>query len=248
VKARRPVRIAVFASGEGSNLGALLARFPPGGDPEVALVVSDRPGIGALRRAAHADVPSAIVRPRDFASSDAFGEALLALLRDRRIDLLVLAGYLRKLPAAVVGAFAGRAVNVHPALLPAFGGPGMYGARVHAAVLAEGAAESGASVHFVDAEYDRGPVIARAHVPVLAGDTVEELGARVLAAEHELLPDVVARVARGDVRLGPGGEVEWRAPLKGGGEVRVESGFRAPEPRAGERPRNAAPAADRREA
>jgi phosphoribosylglycinamide formyltransferase-1 len=173
----------------------------------VALVVSNRADAGALERARAAGVPSEVVPPETFSSPEAFGERLLELLREHRIDLVVLAGFLRRIPATVVAAYLGRMVNIHPALLPRYGGPGMYGSRVHAAVLAAGERESGASVHFVDPEYDRGPVIAQARVPVLSSDTVDSLSRRVLEAEHRLLPQVVELIARGWVHLGPDGTV-----------------------------------------
>jgi formyltetrahydrofolate-dependent phosphoribosylglycinamide formyltransferase len=207
-------RIAVFASGGGSNLRALLARFLPGASPEVTLVVSDQAESGALRRARQARIPTETARPEDFPSAESYGEHLLRVLSEHAIDLVVLAGFLRKLPANVVDALPGRIVNVHPALLPRFGGKGMYGGRVHAAVLAAGDKESGPSVHFVDAEYDHGPLIAQRRVPVLPSDTVETLSKRVLAAEHELLPEVVARLAAGTVRLGQDGKVEMDDPME----------------------------------
>jgi folate-dependent phosphoribosylglycinamide formyltransferase PurN len=120
----------------------------------------------------------------------------LALFRRHDIALVVLAGFLRRVPAEVVAAFRGRILNIHPALLPSFGGAGMYGSRVHAAVLASGAQESGCTVHLVDEEYDRGPILAQRRVPVLPDDTVETLAARVLASEHQLLPAVVRDIAR----------------------------------------------------
>jgi folate-dependent phosphoribosylglycinamide formyltransferase PurN len=116
-------------------------------------------------------------------------------LERQQADLLVLAGYLKLVPAPVIEAYRGRVINIHPALLPAFGGKGMYGHRVHEAVLASGARESGATVHLVDEAYDRGPVLAQARVPVLPGDTAEQLAARVLEAEHRLLPVVVLAAA-----------------------------------------------------
>jgi folate-dependent phosphoribosylglycinamide formyltransferase PurN len=119
---------------------------------------------------------------------------LLAALGDA--DLVVLAGYVKLVPREVVARFRGRMINIHPALLPAFGGPGMYGRRVHEAVLASGAAVSGATVHYVDEQYDRGPIIAQQPVPVQPGDTPDTLAARVLAVEHELLPNVVLALAR----------------------------------------------------
>jgi folate-dependent phosphoribosylglycinamide formyltransferase PurN len=155
----------------------------------IALVVSDRDA-EALRRAEERGWPAArLADPAD-------GGAWLALLREHRIDLLVLAGYLKLVPREVVAAYRGRIINIHPALLPRHGGPGMYGRRVHAAVLAAGDRESGASVHLVDEVYDRGEVLAQERVPVLPGDTPESLAARVLEAEHRLLPAVVREAAR----------------------------------------------------
>jgi len=119
---------------------------------------------------------------------------LLAALGDAH--LVVLAGYLKLVPGAVVSRFRGRMINIHPALLPEFGGPGMYGPRVHEAVLASGARESGATVHFVDEQFDRGAIIAQERVPVMKGDTPETLAARVLEAEHRLLPRIVLELAR----------------------------------------------------
>jgi formyltetrahydrofolate-dependent phosphoribosylglycinamide formyltransferase len=185
----------VLASGGGTNLQALLDALRDSPRARVALVVSDRPDAGALERARGAGIPTAVLRdPTDPVS-------VLAALHDA--DLVVLAGYLKLVPPAVVARFRWRMINIHPALLPAFGGPGMYGRRVHAAVLASGAAESGASVHYVDEEFDRGPVIAQARVPVLPGDTPETLAARVLEAEHRLLPSVVLELARRGIPNNP---------------------------------------------
>jgi phosphoribosylaminoimidazolecarboxamide formyltransferase/IMP cyclohydrolase len=152
---------------------------------------------------------------------DSWGRRLLDLLRHHGIGLVVLAGFLRRVPAGVVRPYRGRIVNVHPALLPRHGGRGMYGPRVHAAVLAAGDAESGATVHFVDERYDEGPVIARARVPVLAGDSPETLAARVLEQEHRLLPEVVARFARGEIHLTEDGVVTVTGrSTEGGGKAR----------------------------
>lgn len=183
-----PVRVAVLASGGGTNLQALLDACGPAAPARVTRVVSNRADAGALERARAAGIPAVVLRdPADAAE-------LLAALSDA--DLVVLAGYLKLIPAAAVARFPRRMINIHPALLPAFGGPGMYGHRVHAAVLASGATESGATVHYVDEQYDRGPIIAQRTVPVLPGDTAETLAARVLAVEHELLPQVVLELAR----------------------------------------------------
>jgi len=181
------VRVAVLVSGSGSNLQALLDALRPGGSARVVHVISSRPGAGALERARQAGVPTTVLADTQDAAE------LLAALRDT--DLAVLAGYLHRIPPAVVARFRLRLINIHPALLPAFGGPGMYGRRVHEAVLASGAPISGATVHYVDEEYDRGPIIAQWPVPVRSGDTPESLAARVLEVEHRLLPRVVLELA-----------------------------------------------------
>ena len=183
-----PVRVAVLASGGGTNLQALLDTLGPDAPARVVRVVTNRADAGALDRARQAGVPTTVLRdPADAAE-------LLSALADA--DLVVLAGYLKLVPRATVARFRHRMINIHPALLPAFGGPGMYGRRVHEAVLASGATVSGATVHYVDEQYDRGPIIAQRRVPVRPDDTPDTLAARVLAAEHELLPEVVIDLAR----------------------------------------------------
>jgi formyltetrahydrofolate-dependent phosphoribosylglycinamide formyltransferase len=182
------VRVAVLASGGGTNLQALIDALGPEAPARIVRVISNRSDAGALDRARRAGISTAVLQhPPDAAE-------LLDVLGDA--DLVVLAGYLKLVPAPVVARFRRRLVNIHPALLPAFGGPGMYGRRVHEAVLASGATESGATVHYVDEQYDRGPIIAQRRVPVLPGDTVDTLAQRVLAAEHDLLPEVVLQLAR----------------------------------------------------
>jgi phosphoribosylaminoimidazolecarboxamide formyltransferase/IMP cyclohydrolase len=189
-------RIAVFASGRGSNLESLFERLEDHPAAEIALVVADREA-EALDRARDRDVPAAIVEPGK-------PDHLLALLAEHEIDWIVLAGYLRKVPGTVVEAYRNRILNVHPALLPRYGGEGMYGERVHKAVLEAGDTESGATVHLVDEEYDRGPIVAQQKVPVESGDTPASLAERVLAVEHELLPSVVAAAAEGRIRVAKG--------------------------------------------
>lgn len=196
--------IAVLASGGGSNLQALLEHFAHGGPARagrVAIVVSDNPSAGALDKAVAARVEPVIL------SDPGDGNAMLALLRDRGVDLVALAGYLKRVPDLVTQAYRGRMVNVHPSLLPAFGGPGMYGARVHQAVIAAGVRVSGATVHFVDEQYDHGPIIAQTAVPVLPSDDADALAARVLQAEHQLYPAAVEAVAAGTVMLCADGRV-----------------------------------------
>lgn len=198
------VRIAVLASGGGSNLEAILRQedtIGAGRGGTVVLVASDRARAGALDRARSRSV--AAVHIPDPANAGVVG----ALLEEHAIDLIVLAGYLRLVPPEVTRRHRGRMINVHPALLPAFGGPGMYGIRAHRAVLASGARLSGVSVHFVDEAYDRGALIAQWPVPVLDGDTPESLAARVLRIEHLLYPRVVDAVARGAIALDASGHV-----------------------------------------
>lgn len=189
-----PVRIAVLASGGGTNLQALIDRFHASTDApaRVELVVASRPGIGALERADRAGIPTLILE-----AAEPTTQRLLRRLAADRIDLIVLAGYLRQVPDEVVETYRGRILNVHPALLPGFGGHGMYGIRVHRAVLAAGAVVTGATVHLVDERYDEGPILAQWPVPVLPGDTPESLAARVLAVEHRLLPAAVEAFACG---------------------------------------------------
>jgi phosphoribosylglycinamide formyltransferase 1 len=182
-------RVAVAVSGRGSNLAALLRGLGPGSPARVVLVVSNRADAGALDLARANGIPTAVF------GDPADAGAWLGALRAHRVDLVVLAGYLKRVPPAVVSAWQGRIINIHPALLPRHGGPGMYGLRVHQAVLAAGDAETGATVHLVDEEYDRGAVLAQARVSVRPGETPDALAARVLEVEHQLLPEAVRRAA-----------------------------------------------------
>ncbi|MFN8651250.1 MAG: phosphoribosylglycinamide formyltransferase [Gemmatimonadales bacterium] len=185
-----PMKLAVCVSGRGSNLTALLEALRGSPLAQVALVLSNRADAPALARAREWGIAAEpLTSFRD-------GQEWLTRLRAHQVDLIVLAGYLKLVPAEVIRAFRGRIVNIHPALLPAFGGPGMYGHHVHEAVIRAGVPESGATVHLVDEEYDRGAILAQARVPVLPGDTPEALAARVLEAEHRLLPQVVLRAAQ----------------------------------------------------
>lgn len=184
------MRVGVLASGGGTNLQALLDTCRDDAPARVAVVISNNPEAGALDRARAAGVPAEVL------DDPADGAELVQRLEAHSVDLVVLAGYLKLVPADVVNAYAGRMVNIHPALLPSFGGKGMYGARVHRAVLASGATVSGPTVHLVTAEYDRGPIVAQWPVPVRGDDTPEMLAARVLAVEHQLLPAVVLAAAR----------------------------------------------------
>jgi formyltetrahydrofolate-dependent phosphoribosylglycinamide formyltransferase len=197
-------RIAAFVSGGGSNFVAVHEFQRQRGEyaaGEVVLVVSNKSGCAALARAVERGITCAVL------ANAKDGDALLALLQEHRIDVLVLAGYLALVPSAVTRAYRGRIVNVHPSLLPAFGGPGMYGRHVHSAVLAAGARISGATVHFVDEVYDRGAIVAQWPVPVFEEDSAETLAARVLRVEHALLPRVVELLCAESLALDDDGTV-----------------------------------------
>lgn len=200
----RPFRLGILLSGKGrgSNMQALIDatrdRRIPG---EVGLVISTSPGAPALERAEASGVPTLLLPAGNFDSPQALDEALANAFEAAQVDLVCLAGYMRLLSPAFINRFQGRVVNVHPGLLPAFGGQGFYGKRVHEAVLEVGAKVSGVTVHFVDEEYDHGPIILQRVVPVEEDDTPETLGARVLTAEHQAYPEAVRLFAQGRVSL-----------------------------------------------
>jgi formyltetrahydrofolate-dependent phosphoribosylglycinamide formyltransferase len=184
------LRVAAAVSGRGSNLAALLHALGDGAPAQVVLVLSSRAGAGGVELARRHGIPVHLLN--DTADAGEWRAALDAA----RVDLIVLAGYLKQVPEAVVRTWPGRIINVHPALLPRHGGRGMYGRRVHEAVLAAGDPTSGATVHLVSGEYDEGEILAQGTVPVLPGDTPDTLAARVLAVEHKLLPATVLAMAR----------------------------------------------------
>ncbi len=188
--------IAVLISGQGSTLANLAARIDDGRLPGVRIVrvIASRAAIGGVEFARRAAIACDVIRPRDFARPDAFAAAVGGALRASGAQLAVMGGYLVRLP--IPPAYERRVLNVHPALLPAFGGVGMYGRRVHEAVLRSGAAETGCTVHLADDHYDHGPIIAQARTAVLPGDTPDSLAARVGELERELYPSVIGAVAR----------------------------------------------------
>ena len=194
-------RVAVLASGGGSNLQAILEHLSSLGKDaaaEVVVVASDRPQAGALSKARTGGVEAVVLKDRSPESTE-----LLDLLSEYEADLVALAGYLKLIPTAVVDRFADRMINVHPALLPNHGGPGMYGLRVHQAVLNAKEKASGPTVHFVTHEYDSGPILAQWPVGVLPDDDAPTLAARVLVAEHALYPRVLQALAAGEASRFP---------------------------------------------
>jgi phosphoribosylglycinamide formyltransferase-1 len=192
------VRLAVLLSGGGRTLQNLLDRIADGRlDAEVAVVVSSNSTAFGLERARQAGIPTAVVRRRDFETADAFSEAITAAIGPYEVDLVILAGFTQKY--LFPERYRGRVLNIHPALLPKYGGQGMYGHHVHEAVLAAGETESGCTVHLADHEYDHGPILVQKRVPVLPGDTPETLAERVFEAESEAYPEAIQLVAE---RLG----------------------------------------------
>ncbi len=191
------IALGVLVSGSGTNLQAILDAIAARTlDARVAVVVSNVAGAGALDRARAAGVPAVVVEHGAYPSRRAFDAAVLETLRAHGVELVVLAGFMRLLTDVLLGAFPHRVVNVHPALLPAF--PGVHAQRQ---ALDYGVRVSGCTVHFVDAGTDTGPIIAQAAVPVLDGDDEESLRLRILAREHELLPQVIQAIAEGRVRV-----------------------------------------------
>ncbi|CUU35460.1 MAG: phosphoribosylglycinamide formyltransferase [Armatimonadetes bacterium] len=198
-------RIAILVSGKGrgTNMEAIIRACQSGVIPqsEVVLVVGTRPDAPALAKAEALGVPTMIVNPRDFPDDAAYGDTLLWVLERVQPDLICLAGYMRLLPERVVKAYPYRIMNIHPALLPQFGGKGMYGLRVHEAVLQSGAKETGCTVHFVDEHYDTGPIILQRTIPVLEGDTPETLAERLLPVEHATYVEAIRLFVEGRLKI-----------------------------------------------
>jgi len=185
------MRLGVLVSGRGSNLEAVLrAEF------EVAIVISNRPGVRALEAAAAHRVPSVILPVSDFSDASARDAAIGEALSSAGVDLALLAGYDRLLRPSYFSAFGGRTINIHPSLLPAHGGAGMVGLAVHRSVLDAGDVETGVTIHEVSADLDGGQIMAQSYVPVRPGDVAETLAARVLPAEHRLLVATLTSIAR----------------------------------------------------
>jgi phosphoribosylglycinamide formyltransferase 1 len=187
--------IVVFASGSGSNFQAVINAIEDGRiQAKVTGLIASKPGIGAIKKAEAANIPYQIIRRPDFDNENQFTEALNTKLSEWNPDLIVLAGYMVRLPEDIIRKYPKRIINIHPSLLPKYGGKGYYGLKVHQAVLESGDQVTGCSVHYVNEIYDDGPVIEQIKVPVLPGDTPQSLSERVLKEEHKLLPAVINKL------------------------------------------------------
>lgn len=196
------LKLGFLASHGGSGMRAILSAIREGAlDGEGCVLISNNVDAGAHEVAASFGMPSVVLNLRLIGDEGALDQAITQTLVEHGVELIPLSGYMRMLGPRVLARYANRILNVHPALLPNFGGKGMYGDRVHEAVLAAGAKVSGASVHIVDAEYDHGPLVARREAPVEPGDTVETLRARVQGAEQTLFVDVLKGIAAGEIDL-----------------------------------------------
>ena len=193
-------KIAVFASGSGSDFQSVVDANEREPFCEIALLVASKEGIYALERAKQHGIPSLVCSARAFPSAQAFGEELIAQLRARDVDYIVLAGYLSMLPENFIAAYPDRIINIHPSLIPSFCGKGFYGINVHRAAIEYGVKVSGLTVHFVDEHYDNGAIILQRTVPVFADDTPESLQARILVEEHKALPEAVRLLTTGKIR------------------------------------------------
>jgi len=189
------LNVAVFISGGGTNLQSLIdAASSPEFPARIALVISSSKKAYGITRAENAGIPALILRKKDFNSDSDLSSAILEALKEHSIDVICLAGYLKLVPKEIVRSYRNRILNIHPALLPKFGGKGMYGMRVHQAVLESGERVSGPTVHVVDEIYDNGEILAQREVPVIPGEDPESLQKRVLEQEHRVYPEVLKRI------------------------------------------------------
>ena len=198
------LKIAVLVSGGGTNLQAIIDRIADGTvqNAGIVRVISNNPGVYALERAEKAGIPAEVLSPKSYATREEFHDALLAALEESGADLVVLAGFLVAIPLQVVRAYAGRIINIHPALIPSFCGKGYYGLHVHEAALARGVKVTGATVHFVDEDLDHGQIILQKAVEIPDGITAEALQKKVMEeAEWVILPKAIDLIARGKVQI-----------------------------------------------
>jgi formyltetrahydrofolate-dependent phosphoribosylglycinamide formyltransferase len=196
------MNIAVFASGRGSNFQAILDAIDAGILPaRVVVLMSNKSEAGAVEIARARNISTQHFSQKMFSSEKALADAILEVLEKNHAEFIVLAGYLKKIPAHVIRQYRNRIINIHPALLPSFGGEGMYGHYVHEAVIARGEKVSGATVHLVDEEYDRGPIVMQKTVDILPDETPDSLAEKVLTVEHEIFPLALKAFAEGRVKV-----------------------------------------------
>lgn len=192
-------KIAVFISGGGTNLQSLIDASKSGSLPgDIVLVVSSKGNAYGLERARNAGIDTFVFRTKNYSSPEEAEKDLIEVLEEYGVGYIALAGFLKLVPASVVRKYRNRITNIHPALLPRYGGKGMYGHHVHEAVLASGDKESGATVHLVDEIYDHGRILLQQKVPVLQDDTVDTLAARVLKVEHKIYPEALSKLIMGE--------------------------------------------------
>jgi len=196
---KNPVRLGVLLSGGGRTLQNLIERIDDGSLPaRIVVVISSHPGVKGLDRARAKNIPAVTVDYKQFDDAKAFSQAVTQELDRHPVDLVVMAGFIRRY--LFPSKYEGRVLNIHPALLPDFGGKGMYGHHVHEAVLQSGKKESGCTVHLADLQYDRGPILLQKRVPVLPGDTADALAERVFQAECAAYPEAIRKMAEVEVR------------------------------------------------
>ena len=208
------LRLGILASGRGSNFTAILEAIRKGRlDAEVRVLVSNRKSAGALDIARQAGIPAVYLAPKAYASPEDYDGAILDVFQEHGVNFVALAGYMRYITSKLIQAYRHRMTNIHPALLPSFGGKGMYGIHVHEAVLARGCKVTGVTVHLVDEQYDHGPIVLQRCVPVHENDTPESLAARVLEVEHTIYAEALQLFAEERIRVEglrarilPGGE------------------------------------------
>lgn len=186
------INLAIFASGAGSNAEKIIEHFKGNENVRVALILCNKSGAGVLKIAENHGIKSILIEKEGFFSPN----SCLLALKDHQIDFIVLAGFLWKIPDALVNAYRGKIVNIHPALLPNYGGKGMYGMRVHEAVINAGESESGITIHYVDEHYDEGDIIFQAKCAIEPGDTPEMLAQKVHVLEHRHFPEVIENLLR----------------------------------------------------
>ena len=197
------MNIAVFASHGGSDLQAIIDGCNNNKiNAKVVVVISNNGDSMALQRAKNENIPSYHMSAKKYGCEEALAQEILAALSKYDVDMIFLAGYMKMLHVSVLNKYNNRIFNIHPALLPKFGGKGMYGMNVHNAVINAGETETGVTIHRVNAEYDSGEIVAQTKVPVIENDTPESLAARVLVREHEFLVEVISDISEGKIILG----------------------------------------------